>query len=181
MKTANMAFVEETFEKDTAKHAMTIEQDSGVYRCIAFKNPSTINYSFRLTTWPGHLAISGDMGDYMFCRLHDMFEFFRGGMSLAYWEEKCVAGETKEFDSSQWSSLLDDLLEQEYITKEQKEELAESEPGDPQSLVHALDHAGLGDSWEYGGALDVYTHQFLWCLKAIVWGIAQYDAKKVQT
>jgi hypothetical protein len=173
-----MTLVDETFDKDVSLHEMTIEQDSGVYRCISFKNPSSINYHFRLTTWPGHLAISGDMGDFMFCRLQDMFEFFRGPLSVGYWKEKCVAGETEEFDAHSWGDFLSDLLDQEYITKEQKEELSGLEPDNPYSLVEALDQAGVADAWEYGGALDAYTHQFLWCLRAIQWGIAKYDASK---
>lgn len=43
-------------------------------------------------TWPGHLSITGDVGGYTFCRLRDMFEFFRGGqINPGYWGEKLVS------------------------------------------------------------------------------------------
>lgn len=81
-------------------HEVTIEQDDGVYRCVLFKTPGTGMYHFRLTTWPGHLAISGDLADYIFCRTHDMFSFFATADDWAampitvnphYWGQKAQA------------------------------------------------------------------------------------------
>lgn len=92
-------------------HKITIEHDEGVHRSLLFKAPNTSTYYFRLTTWPGHLAISGDIGTYVFSRLRDMFEFFASGddwaamplrINASYWKEKCQSndrhGGTDEFD-----------------------------------------------------------------------------------
>ncbi|WP_026300935.1 hypothetical protein, partial [Thioalkalivibrio sp. ALE23] len=65
--------------KRLAAHQITIEKDEGEYRSIRFSAPNTVINSFTLTTWPGYIAISGDLGTYVFCRLPDMFEFFRQG------------------------------------------------------------------------------------------------------
>jgi len=53
---------------------------------------------FDLLTWPGYLCYTGDMGTYVFRRLHDMFQFFRRGESIGercidirYWAEKLEA------------------------------------------------------------------------------------------
>ena len=79
------------------KHEVTIEHEHGVHRCIHFGRPGSSTYHFRLVTWPGHLAISGDIGDYIFTRTHDMFEFFSSASDRAsmpieinpgYWAEK---------------------------------------------------------------------------------------------
>lgn len=91
----------ERFSKDTATHEMTVLRDDGVYRHLRFKGPGSSAYCFDLVTWTGHLAITGDMGANMFCRLDDMFEFFRtdrlhGGHTInpGYWSEKLqCAGE----------------------------------------------------------------------------------------
>ncbi len=55
---------------------------------------------FDVVTWPGFLAYAGDMGAFVFARLEDMFEFFRGRpvddkdklyINLGYWGEKLEA------------------------------------------------------------------------------------------
>ena len=89
------------FLNDVAEHVMEIELDQGLHRSIKFARPGSSNRYFRLVTWPGHLCISGDMGDYVFCRLSDMFEFFRPRpeslkrsplpINLGYWAEKLQA------------------------------------------------------------------------------------------
>lgn len=88
--------VAEQFDRDVAEHAMTVlRDDDGVYRHIRFTRPDTRNMYFDLVTWPGYLCFCGDMGEYVFSRLEDMFEFFRkdGGISYDYWAEKCRAGD----------------------------------------------------------------------------------------
>jgi hypothetical protein len=94
---------EENFLKDVAEHQMITLHDDGVYRHIRFKKPGTSCMHFDLVTWPGYLAYSGDMGCYVFCRLTDMFEFFRTdreykkrdgkklAINLSYWSEKLQA------------------------------------------------------------------------------------------
>lgn len=85
---------------DVRDHQMTIELDQGVHRSILFKRPRSSTYHFRLITWPGHLAISGDCEDFIFARLRDMFEFFRHAgpayerddrINEGYWTEKLTA------------------------------------------------------------------------------------------
>lgn len=112
-RTANQSEVHERFKKDTAEHQMTVVRDDGLYRHLRFRRPGTGCYGFDIVTWPGYLAISGDMGASMFTRLDDMFEFFRqkperhdnhGGLYIncGYWREKCVAndGAAKEFSKN---------------------------------------------------------------------------------
>lgn len=95
---------EHRFLTDVAQHEMTIIRDDGVHRHIRFKAAGTMIEHFDLITWPGYLCYTGDMGTYVFTRLHDMFEFFRtdrdhlqlrDGQTLAinpgYWGEKLEA------------------------------------------------------------------------------------------
>ncbi len=83
----------ERFERDTAEHEMAVLHDDGVYRHVRFQQPGTSCYYYDLVTWPGHLAICGDMGDWTFSRIRDMFEFFAGerqaaGINPSYWSQK---------------------------------------------------------------------------------------------
>lgn len=96
---------QETFLKDVENHEMTIIADTDFVRSIRFKQPNTTNRYFDITTWNGHLCISGDMGTYVFSRLPDMFTFFRNCKpNLGYWGEKLEAVSRfsgyKEFDTN---------------------------------------------------------------------------------
>ena len=76
---------------------MEVLLDNGVYRHLSFTNNGSSVYRFDITTWPGHLCISGDMGTQVFSRLHDMFEFFNDDLDSkfpinpGYWGEKLQA------------------------------------------------------------------------------------------
>ncbi len=83
----------ERFERDTADHEMEVLHDDGLYRHLRFSAPDTYCYGYDLVTWPGYLVICGDMGDYTFTRIRDMFEFFAGerqapGINPSYWAQK---------------------------------------------------------------------------------------------
>lgn len=72
-------------------HQMTILHEDGLYRHIKFAEPGTGIWRFDLVTWPGHLVITGDLEDYHFARIPDMFDFFRGPVGRineSYWAEK---------------------------------------------------------------------------------------------
>lgn len=87
------------FLRDVASHEMSVMLDDGTLRHICFRKPGTSAYHFNITTTPGHLMITGDMGAWTFRRLTDMFEFFRTAhrgdghlhINLGYWSEKLVA------------------------------------------------------------------------------------------
>jgi hypothetical protein len=57
---------------------------------------------FDLITWPGYLCYTGDMGTYVFCRLNDMFEFFRTDREHMRLED----GETLAINPSYWGEKL---------------------------------------------------------------------------
>lgn len=122
---------EARFLADVAEHQMEIIHEDGVHRHIRFKKPGTGCMYFDLITWPGHLCYTGDMGTYVFCRLNDMFEFFRtdreymrlrDGQTLAinpgYWGQKLLAinrsgdeGRYREFDEEAFvRAVLKDLV-----------------------------------------------------------------------
>lgn len=84
----------ECFARDVSGHVLTVLHDDGVYRHLRCSNPESSGYWFEVVTWPGSLAIRGDMdGGYVFSRVTDMFEFFRRngnneGINPGYWAEK---------------------------------------------------------------------------------------------
>lgn len=99
--------IAERFKRDTAEHAMTVLHDDGLYRHLRFQHqmwlPPLLKpqrssmYWFDLITVPGALIFQGDGDSYVFRRVEDMFEFFRGSAwqgqpNLGYWAEKLTSG-----------------------------------------------------------------------------------------
>lgn len=79
------------FARETAEHQMTVLHDDGLYRHLRFRNPKSGMYWFDLITVPGALIFRGDGDSFVFARLADMFEFFRGPVGQInpqYWAEK---------------------------------------------------------------------------------------------
>ena len=113
---SNRQPTEESFLNDVSKHEMKVLLDNGIYRHLRFKQQGSSNMWFDVVTWPGFLAYTGDMGAFVFARLEDMFEFFRGRpvddkdklyINLGYWGEKLEAVDPVE----------DGILDTEYSHK----------------------------------------------------------------
>ncbi|MFI1580075.1 hypothetical protein [Embleya sp. NPDC020630] len=90
--------IAERFKRETAEHEMTVLHDEGLYRHLRFAKPAPEGSMFwwELVTWPGCLAVRGDMGgEWIFTRLPDMFRFFRsdgGEINPWYWSQKTELG-----------------------------------------------------------------------------------------
>lgn len=189
----------EAFEKHVAEHKMTVGHDDGLHRHLTFRRVETSNRYFHITTWPGYLAISGDMGSYVFARLADMFEFFREGKGInpGYWGEKLQAISKhegyREFSSARFGDAVVRDFRQSYppgtprrmeVWQHMRDELfVWSEPSTVESAVTvAHDYRAPDGSriftefWDHD--LEDYTYHFLWCCWAIKWAIEQYDAAK---
>jgi len=188
----------ERFRRDVAAHQMTVLLDCGVYRHLKFRNapPNSWNMWFELVTWPGSLAINGDMGTWTFARIDDMFQFFRSDelrINCSYWHEKMQSdsrfgGPAKQFTPEQFEKNVISSLENYDLPESQRADiiLALHERGvlgeDHEATAHqALADFAHGDftfsdPWEISG--HGYAYHFLWCLHAIVWGIQQYDREK---
>jgi hypothetical protein len=109
----NRFFSDEQFQEDVKNHRMKVLHDDGVYRHLEFSDGS-FKHRFYLTTWPGHLCVTGDMGSYLFSRIPDMFEFFRGCKpNYSYWHEKVLAQDrntpVKEFSKEAFKENVEDI------------------------------------------------------------------------
>lgn len=179
------------FQGDTAEHQMTILHDEGLYRSVRFAKPDTGQYAYTLTTWPGHLCISGDMGATVFSRLSDMFEFFRARtINAPYWAEKVVAGQQIQAYSEDVfrASVLDhakdvadifetDRAKTEFLDAVKRDILSSHDLGDERIARDLLDefewnNTRFTDTWEWD--FTAYTYRFLWQLHAIRTGVQEY-------
>lgn len=190
--------VEAEFSEAVKNHIATVVLDSGLHRHIQCKQPGTFNRHFDVVTWPGHLAISGDMGAFVFTRLKDMFEFFRnpdGRVNYGYWAEKIVATEKdgghKKFSEDAFRQYIDERLTEWLDGRDigdREEELRESVRDEVLSRVddgmHRAVEAAMNFKFEkeypFAEAWDCSfteeSYYFAWACHAIVWAINQYDA-----
>lgn len=187
------------FPVDIADHVATVVLNSGAFRHMRCKKPGPQSYhhAFTITTWPGFLAISGDMGSYVFSRIPDMFEFFRrddGEINEGYWAEKLFATDKsqghRQYSPDRFREVIEERL------SEWLEHHATAPADRVRKQVDALvlqcaDHREheareAADSYKWNGKqvfpdfwehnLQEYTYQYLWCCHAIVWAIKQWDA-----
>lgn len=183
------------FFESVKNHAMTIENDSGHHRCVHFGKLGSSDYHFRLVTWPGHLAISGDMGDFVFSRTEDMFDFFRGEViNPYYWGQKLTSvskfGGYEVFDWDLFVTQLKDQLidrhadqhtadEVEIALTERLRYIEEDEWGAAELIRNwDVDEDFLQIEPYEAPSGKKLSYQYLWCLRAIVWGVEQYDQAK---
>lgn len=185
---------QERFLRDVAGHEMEILRVDGVHRHLRFRKPGDSSFWFDLVTWPGALCIHGDCGSYVFSRLPDMFEFFRssdGRINAPYWAEKCVAACTsdgiQEFDQKKFTSEVvgrfrEGWRDRDRTTRREafaalRNDVLDGVEGeaDAMGLLSSFVFVGwrFEDYWELNA--KKYTFRFLWCLRAIVWGIQKFD------
>lgn len=192
----------ESFLEDVTNHKLTVNLDQGIYRDITVGHPDTSCMHYNITTRPGYLMITGDMGDFIFHRTNDMFGFFRSEeeyrINPGYWGEKVEAGEVSKFDIDTANSSV-----QGYLTNF-LEDLDLSDAEDREKSKQALEavstfisnNQGAGEfefwdeihSWDAdeAGGLDLTdffespttkaTFHYIWCCYAIVHAIKLYDA-----
>lgn len=160
---------EEKFLKDVANHVMTIVRDDGVHRHLRFARPGTGCMHFDIVTYPNYLVYSGDMGCYVFSRLHDMFEFFRtwpewepkGSLhiNLGYWAEKLEATDRpdghKEYSPERFRRYVSSRME------DFREEFAEKYEAEDTSKFEALQEAVDEYVLSYADDGDFQAHQVL--------------------
>lgn len=189
----------ERFTADIAKHEVKVLRDDGLYRHLRCSTGSYV-YQFDIVTWPGYLCYSGDMGCYVFCRLPDMFGFFRGRrealVDRGYLAEKAVAADRhdgiREYSEELFRAAVKDDFDRfaEDLEAEERASLWESIEDDV--LAYASDgharavEAAMDFEWcrrqvftdFYEHRLEDFTSRFWWCCYAVPWAIEQYDAKR---
>lgn len=137
---------------------MEVLMDNGLYRHLKFTNNGSSVYRFDIHTWPGYLAVSGDMGSWMFSRITDMFEFFiiderdfnhKHVINPGYWGEKLTAMDGHHDNS--YMTFDQDLFEEN--VKNEYDQWIEGNDIDPKSnyaetLWEALQEEVIGASYD---------------------------------
>jgi len=184
----------EVFLEDIKNHKVQIVKDDGLYRHLICSSGS-FNQRFEIVTFPNYLVCAGDMGDFVFTRIDDMFQFFRGkDINTYYWAEKCVAESVYGNGIREFSSKLfhEAVLEHTrlYLDLDENDEIPEDIMDEIYVLLHcdneyecvsamndfSSDKIEFTDFWE--NTVREKTYHFVWCCYALVWAINEYDKIK---
>ena len=186
------------FLRHVEGHKLIVHSDDGINRHLTFRRPETINRYFNITTWPGYLTISGDMGCYVFARLPDMFEFFREKeINPSYWGEKLQAISRTEsyrvFSESFYRRAVVSDFKAYYppgtpgrmeawkdFRWEFLDHFAPSSVSEAVEAVHSyrdpFGRSKFQEFWDHN--LEDYSYHFIWCCRAIQWAVERYDEHK---
>lgn len=173
---------EQSFLHSVRKHQLEVIKEDGVYRHLRFSKPGTIDMQFDLITWPGYLCYCGDMGTYVFQRLHDMLEFFRSerepvnGKTLyinqGYWSEKLQAvdgnrrsASAMEFSNELFIAVINETrvgwMKERTLNKDQRRELWECVQDEIIDRLEDPDEShAIRLANEFRSVIDGEKHQF---------------------
>lgn len=94
-------------------HVIEVKHMDGLYRRWRCGKPQSSTYYFDVITWPGWIAVTGDVGELMVSRVSDMLPWVRRSIgSISYFAEKVPnAIETKEYSPDKAEKLLQDEID----------------------------------------------------------------------
>lgn len=191
-----LAEMRKRFADDTKNHHYVVEHDDGAMKCILAKAYSTSAYWFRVVTWAKTLAISGDMGCFVFSR-HNEFDgtkLFRGDAAttgdIQYIASKVIASSNPvhEFDLERtitnllvdFGDVLGDKADEFKEHFDSVSQTDEDEFHDALSSFEVDSGIAVTTDWhEYD--VRSFSEHFVWCVLAIIKTIQEYDkTKKVE-
>lgn len=168
--------------ENVKEHELVVLHEDGLYRHLRFKAPETRMWHWDLITWPGSLAIRGDIGEgFIFTRTEDMLRFFdhgqgAGGINASYWAEKLDRGSrsVRSFSPKifrEWvSEAVEDREDADAVTT-----AARDVDYDHEAVDVLNDHRV---EWDDVGAWQDYDYHFILALHAILWGAKKYHAER---
>lgn len=166
-------------------HVIEERLNNGMYRHWRCRRPGGDSaYWFDVTTTPGSIIVTGDIGELIVRRTEDMIAFCRGSInSIDYFAEKVPHSiPTDEFDMDVAEEWIDEQIRNaaDYCydsddlekLEELKHGLDETSEG---SFARDLWDSGLNDGGDFPNVRN-YNSNFLWCREALVWLIAHLPA-----
>lgn len=163
--------------EQTGDHELNVLHRDGLYRHLRFQKPGTGMWHWDLVTWPGSLAIRGDIGEgYIFTRERDMLGFFDHGqpdghINPGYWAEKLDLGcrSVKEFSAEKFSA---------WLTKQGLHfDARNAEAGTVDQAIEHCDDNGIQWDVDDPESWQDYRYHFILALHAILWGAKRYHAE----
>lgn len=165
---------------DLKDHVVTQQLNQGPFRHFLCKKPGDSNCYFEVTTIPGRLFISGDMGTCVWERSLDMLEWARGA-SYDYAATK-VSQEIniKEFSSDAAHEWISQTWTDGDIDTQTKDKLLKALTRLDNENVFYDTLIKSDCETHTDGACEIFTYHYLWQFEAIQWLLRKLDAGDFQ-
>lgn len=173
---------------ETTEHELNILHSDDLYRHLRFQRPGTSIWHWDLITWPGSLAICGDVGQgYIFTRERDMLTFFDygqpdGHINAGYWAEKLNRGSrsVRAFSDEKFRAWLDGRQMGPNTIFDERDDMTENldwSVGSMDTAVSLLHDADIAWDADDPETWQDYEYHFILALHAILWGAKKYHAE----
>ena len=164
--------IEKLAEKAFAEHVITTALEDGLFRHYRCAKPGTGIYAFNITTIPGRLIVTGDIGTLVVERLNDMFEWAPSAVeSIDYFASKVPGNITvRAYDPEAANEFLAEEQTTEGTESDRARIAAELEEYTfcEHTFQSELYSSGLVDGCDWP-ELRQWTPTFLWCREAVRW------------
>lgn len=171
--------------KNFAEHKIEQRLSQGMYRSWRCAKADSCEFAFEITTLPGTLLVTGDIGELIVQRTEDMLAWAeRAVYSIDYFAGKVPHA----LPTTQWCpdvawEWLEELAAEEVEEEEDKAERVEKiadlrsclEDGSD-AFFRELSDSRLIDGCDYPD-LTNWTSNFLWCREAVIWFIERKEAE----
>lgn len=157
-------------------HTITERMRSGLFRSWRCQRPGSWNYGFDITTTPGYLIITGDLGCMIVSREADMLPWCRGAIdSTHYFASKVQDGETHEYSPEICVQWCREQLERDDLSEDDRESLQEAirMSGDTgrDGILEITRDVWIDEPPQW----EEYSSSFLWSRDAIRWFLLNHN------
>lgn len=167
-------------------HQITELSRNGVFRSWRCGRPSSGTYRFFITTYPGVIVVTGDIGDLIVERVYDMLPWCRDAVdSTEYFAQKVPhAIPTKEFSLDVLRAWIAEMLvDEECNLLAGGRELLQEADEDAQSGEYGEEHfyRELADIFDGADppSWQAWNSNFLWCRDAIRWFVMNHSEPEI--
>lgn len=171
-------------------HVIELKFSNGLYRHWRCGRPDgSFTHSFNVVTWPGWMAVTGDMGSLMLSRIDDMVQFVRGHIeSIDYFAEKVTQEiPVKEFSPKKMIHVIQEKIDE--IMEHSSDDDNDDQKGEDKEMIdrlealqRRLDDGDISECEASGEWMDItgdtdpsfrdFTSNFLWVREALIWFVA---------
>lgn len=166
-----IAMVAEQAKKAFAEHQIEVRLNQGLFRNWQCSRPKSSVYLFNISTEPGRLFVTGDIGVLVVERVPDMIDFaLRTIGDLHYFASKVPSEiKVKEFDPEVAVEWLKEHAEDDSITQKDFANLkAVAEDQGYEEFCRALYDSGTVKDCDFPKC-ENFTYGYLWQREAIKW------------
>lgn len=179
-------------EREFAKHQITELSRNGVFRTWKCATPGTWAHGFLITTIPGSLIVTGDLGELIVSRTYDMLPWARRAVrDLHYFASKTSQNfKTREFSHDafeDWKAdTLSELRKNAYDNPGTEAETHYDRFRESYEDFEAENYGHDELLREFQGWYDdppdwcCYSSAFLWIVEAVRWFVENHSEPEVQ-